>query len=94
MCGLQPASCRLCLASDILPPYLDIKWESVGCPRSSFLLHHNFSFISASENRSAGRGYGVYEPNIDFIANIQKYLHNRFLNIGGSCVDYYLNGHH
>ena len=30
MCGLQPASCRLCLASDILPPYLDIMKDDTG----------------------------------------------------------------
>lgn len=30
MCGLQPASCRLCLASDILPPYLDILKDETG----------------------------------------------------------------
>ena len=35
-----------------------------------------------SENRSAGRGYGVYEPNPEFLSNIDGYLHNRFLNIG------------
>ena len=31
---------------------------------------------------SAGRGYGVYEPNTEFLSNIDDYLHNRFLNIG------------
>ena len=30
MCGLQPASCRLCLASDILPPYLDLRRDDTG----------------------------------------------------------------
>ena len=33
---------------------------------------------------SAGRGYGVYEPNAEFLANIDGYIHNRFLNIGNA----------
>ena len=30
MCGVQSAWCRLCLASDILPPYLDLKKDDTG----------------------------------------------------------------
>ena len=30
MCGLQAAWCRLCLASDLLPPYLDLRQDDTG----------------------------------------------------------------
>ena len=30
MCGVQSAWCRLCLASDILPPYLDLRQDDTG----------------------------------------------------------------
>ena len=30
MCGVQSAWCRLCLASDLLPPYLDLRQADTG----------------------------------------------------------------
>ena len=30
MCGVQSAWCRLCLASDLLPPYLDLRQDDTG----------------------------------------------------------------
>ena len=30
MCGARPAWCRLCLASDLLPPYLDLRQDDTG----------------------------------------------------------------
>ena len=69
----------------ILPSYLAIKWETVGWIRTqvnNFQLFDKYLIISGFENMSAGRGYGVYEPNTEFLSNIDGYLHNRFLNIG------------
>ena len=45
----------------------------------------NIDFIfQATENKSYGREVGVYEPNSEFLENIDSYLHNRFLDIGNN----------
>ena len=46
------------------------------------LFDEILNIFAGSENTDAGRAYGVYEPNPEFLSNIQGYLHNRFLNIG------------
>ena len=46
------------------------------------LFDEILNIFAGSENTDAGRAYGVYEPNPEFLSNIEGYLHNRFLNIG------------
>ena len=36
----------------------------------------------AHQNMSAGRGWGLWEPNPEFQQNIQSYRYNRFLKVG------------
>ena len=39
--------------------------------------------VEGSENYSAGRGkWGVFEPNVTFLRNIDNYKQNRYLNVG------------
>ena len=51
MCGVQPAWCRLCLASDILPPYLDLTEDETGqAEELSSLLSLSFSFSRSPQH--------------------------------------------
>ena len=68
--------------TDVMTPdYLDIHWEIVG-PRMMMMTRELYRTILGFENKSAGRDFGVFEPNAEFLNNIQNYQHDRFLNIG------------
>ena len=65
--------------------HLIVQVDTLAISPTSIITPHFLSInweTVAHQNMSAGRGWGLWEPNPEFQQNIQSYRYNRFLKVG------------